>query len=188
VGQVTRLAVSGLLLTGLALLAEGLWIPAKAELAQLLLERAWDRSRRGEEQVAPWPWADTWPLARLRFTEQKGALFVLSGASGRNLAFGPAHVAGTSPPGSAGNCVLAGHRDTHFAFLEDLAEGDLLWLDTPDGAVRRYQVQGAAVVHRSDVSPLEPAAEPTLTLITCFPLDATLPGGPLRYVVQAVAH
>jgi hypothetical protein len=35
--------------------------------------------------------------------------------------------------------------------------------------------------------PLEPAAEPTLTLITCFPFDAALPGGPLRYVVQAVA-
>ena len=183
-----RLAISALLLAGLALLGEGLWIPAKAELAQLLLERAWDRSRRGEEQVAPWPWADTWPLARLRVTEQKGDLFVLSGASGRNLAFGPAHVAGTSPPGSAGNCVLAGHRDTHFAFLEDLAAGDLLWLETPNGATRRYQIEGAAVVHESDVSPLEPAVEPTLTLITCFPFDATLPGGPLRYVVQAVAH
>jgi len=183
-----RLAVSALLLAGAALLGEGLWIPAKAELAQILLERAWDRSRRGEEEVAPWPWADTWPLARLRIAEQKGDLLVLSGASGRNLAFGPAHVAGTAPPGSTGNCVLAGHRDTHFAFLEDLGAGDLLWLETPNGVVRRYQVQGAAVVHESDVSPLEPAAEPVLTLITCFPFDATLPGGPLRYVVQAVAR
>jgi sortase A len=170
-----------------ALLGEGLWIPAKAELAQLLMERAWDRSRRGEEQAAPWPWADTWPLARLRTSERRGDLFVLAGASGRNLAFGPAHVAGTAPPGATGNSVLAGHRDTHFAFLEDLGAGDLLWLETPNGAVRRYQVQGAAVVHESDISPLEPAAEPILTLVTCFPFDATRPGGPLRYVVQAVA-
>ena len=113
---------------------------------------------------------------------------MLSGASGRNLAFGPAHVAGTAPPGAKGNSVVAGHRDTHFAFLEDLAVGDDLWLETPNGVVRRYQVRGAAVVHESDPSPLEPEAEPVLTLITCFPFDATLPGGPLRYVVQAVAH
>jgi sortase A len=186
--RVRRLAVSALLLAGVALLGEGLWIPAKAELAQLLLERAWERSLRGEAEAAPWPWADTWPLARLRIGEQKSDLLVLSGASGRNLAFGPAHVAGTAPPGSTGNSVLAGHRDTHFASLEDLGAGDLLWLETPDGVVRRYQVQGAAVVHESDVSPLEPAAEPVLTLITCFPFDATLPGGPLRYVVQAVAR
>jgi len=44
------------------------------------------------------------------------------------------------------------------------------------------------VVHESDSSPLEPAAEPILTLVTCFPFAATLPGGPLRYVVRAVAR
>jgi sortase A len=185
---VRRVAVSALLLAGLALLGKGLWIPAKAELAQLLLKRAWERSQGGEKQVAPWPWADTWPLARLRTSEGGDDLFVLAGASGRNLAFGPAHLAGTAAPGAKGNSVLAGHRDTHFAFLEDLAGGDPLWLETPNGAVRRYQVQGAAVVHESDPSPLEPAAEPTLTLITCFPFDAPVPGGPLRYVVQAVAR
>jgi sortase A len=183
-----RLATSALLLAGVALLGEGLWIPAKAELAQLLLERSWERSRRGETQVPPWPWADTWPLARLQTSEPGEELLVLSGASGRNLAFGPAHVAGTAPPGAKGNSVVAGHRDTHFAFLEDLAVGDDLWLETPNGVVRRYQVRGAAVVHESDPSPLEPAAEPVLTLITCFPFDAIEPGGPLRYVVRAEAH
>jgi sortase A len=180
--------VSGLLLAGLALLGEGLWIPAKAELAQLLMERAWERIQRGEVDAAPWPWADTWPLARLRIAEQGDDLFVLSGASGRNLAWGPAHVAGTAAPGSTGNSVLAGHRDTHFAFLEDLGAGDVLWLETPNGAIRRYRVEGAAVVHESDVSALEPTVEPILTLVTCFPFDATLPGGPLRYVVQAIAR
>jgi len=185
---VRRLVISGLLLAGLALLGEGLWIPAKAELAQHLMEGAWERIRRGEAEAAPWPWADTWPLARLRVAEGGEDLFVLAGASGRNLAWGPAHVAGTAPPGSTGNSVLAGHRDTHFAFLEDLGAGDLLWLETPDGTIRRYQVEGAAVVHQSNVSALAPAAEPILTLITCFPFDAVDAGGPLRYVVQAVAR
>ena len=125
---------------------------------------------------------------KLHLTSGPDDLFVLAGASDRNLAWGPAHVAGTAPPGSTGNSVLAGHRDTHFAFLEDLGVGDVLWLETPNGAIRRYQVKGAAVVHQSDVSALEPAVEPILTLITCFPFDATLPGGPLRFVVQAVAR
>ena len=183
-----RLVASVLLLAGATLLGKGLWIPAKAELAQVLLQRAWERSQRGEEQVAPWPWADTWPMARLRVSEQEDDLFVLAGASGRNLAFGPAHVAGTVPPGASGNSVLAGHRDTHFRFLRDLAAGDDLWLETPNGSVRRYRVRGASVVHESDLSPLEPTAEPVLTLITCFPFDAVAPGGPLRYVVQAAAY
>lgn len=183
-----RLVASVLLLAGATLLGKGLWIPAKAELAQVLLQRAWERSQRGEAQVAPWPWADTWPLARLRVSEREEDLFVLAGASGRNLAFGPAHVAGTVPPGASGNSVLAGHRDTHFRFLGDLAAGDDLWLETPNGSVRRYRVRGASVVHESDLSPLEPTAEPVLTLITCFPFDAVAPGGPLRYVVQAAAY
>ena len=183
-----RLGFSALLLAGVALLGEGLWIPAKAELAQVLMEDAWERIRRGEEEAAPWPWADTWPLARLSVAERGEDVFVLAGASGRNLAWGPAHVAGTAPPGAAGNSVLAGHRDTHFAFLEDLDAGDLLWLETPDGAHRRYHVEGSAVVHQSDVSAREPALEPILTLNTCWPFDTTGPGGPLRYVVQAVAR
>ena len=82
---------------------------------------------------------------------------------------------------------MAGHRDTHFAFLEHLGVGDRLWLETPDGAMHRYGVRGKGVVHESDTSPLEPAAEPVLTLVTCFPFDAIQPGGPLRYVVRAVA-
>jgi sortase A len=181
-------ATAALLLAGLGLLAEGFWIPAKAELAQLLLERAWQRSRAGETRAAPWPWADTWPVARLGVSASGDELIVLAGASGRNLAFGPAHVAGTAPLGSRGNSALAGHRDTHFAFLEQLAAGDVLRLETPDGRVRHYQVEGAAVVHESDLTPLEPTAEPSLTLVTCFPFRAVQPGGPLRYVVRAVAR
>lgn len=183
-----RLTAGALLCVGLGLLAEGLWIPAKAELAQWLLERAWQRSRSGEAQPAPWPWADTWPVARLGVSGSDDEWIVLAGASGRNLAFGPAHVAGTAPLGSDGNSVLAGHRDTHFAFLERIEAGDGLRLETPNGRVRHYRVEGATVVHESDLTPLEATTEPSLTLVTCFPFRAARPGGPLRYVVRAVAR
>ena len=39
------------------------------------------------------------------------------------MAFGPGHLSGTPLPGEAGNAVVSGHRDTHFAFLRGLREG-----------------------------------------------------------------
>jgi sortase A len=183
--------VSGVLLAaGLALLANGLWIPAKAELAQHLLRRAWERTLAsgGTQRFAPWPWADTWPVARLLAPAQDVDLVVLAGASGRTLAFGPGHHAGSAAlgagPGAPGVTVLAGHRDTHFRFLGALRPGDELRVQTPDGRWRRYRVLGHRVVDARDARLLaEPAA--ALALVTCFPFDAPVPGGPLRYVVWA---
>lgn len=43
----------------------GAWIYVKAQLAQVLLQRAWAGTLAGQRDVKPWPWADTWPVARL---------------------------------------------------------------------------------------------------------------------------
>jgi hypothetical protein len=56
----------------------------------------------GGETVKPWPWADTWPIARLSAPRHGVDLFVLAGATGRTLAFGPGHVDGTARPGRPG--------------------------------------------------------------------------------------
>ena len=176
--------VLALSLAGAACLGSGLWIHAKAALAQVLLERAWARSLAGEERARPWPWADTWPVARLVAPRLDRSMLVLAGASGRTLAFGPAHVEPSAPPGAADNVALAGHRDTHFAFLRDLAPGDELWLESRESR-RRYRVEEAGVFHESQTGLLERSGRAELTLITCFPFDALLPGGPLRYVVRA---
>lgn len=165
--------------------ARACWIPLKAELAQLLLRRAWVETVAGGDGIKPWPWADTWPVARLRAPRHGVDLFVLSGATGRTLAFGPGHVDGTARPGRPGNCVLSGHRDTHFRFLEHLDPGDDLELVPPDSRPRHFRVTGRHVVYDSDVSVLEDTDVATLTLITCYPFDAIVPGGPLRFVVQA---
>ena len=183
-------AVLLLLLFGLAAGARAAWIPAKAGLAQVLLHHAWERARSGELRPAPWPGADTFPVARLSAPRRGRAVYVLNGASGRTLAFGPGHVPGTARPGVQGNCALAGHRDTHFAFLKDLEPGEPLLLETADGALHRFRVASARVVHESETWVLEPPAEPApgrvLTLITCHPFDAVVPGGAMRYVVRAV--
>jgi sortase A len=175
-----------LALAAAALLAEGLWIPAKAVLAQALLERAY-RSAAAGALPRPWPWADFVPLARLSVPRLGASAIVLSGATGGTLAFGPGHLDGSAAPGADGNVVVVGHRDTHFSFLRAVAAGDALLLEKPGGPARRYTVREARVVHERDVAVLAPTAEPTLTLVTCWPFDSPVVGGPLRFVVVARA-
>jgi sortase A len=182
---VTRRISGALILFGVLFLADGTWIYTKARLAQLLLLRAWGRTVRGERNARPWPWADTHPVARLRIESTEADYIVLAGASGRTLAFGPAHVDGTPLPGRNGNCVISAHRDTQFAALEKLRAGDVLQLTTPDRKTHHYRVSGTRVVDKHDTSVLRSGSRPQLTLITCFPFDAVVPGGPLRYIVDA---
>lgn len=163
------------------------YIHAKALLAQELLENAWQRTLATRRDAHPWPWADTVPVARLVAPAQGSDLIVLAHASGRALAFGPAHVSGTTLPGEPGTSVIAGHRDTHFAFLGELRPGDPLEVQRHDGEIVRYQVVKLAVVDaRLARVPLD-RTEDALVLVTCFPLDAVEPGGPLRFEVTAVA-
>ncbi len=161
-------------------------IHAKAWLARGLLEASWAASLAGAERVKPWPWADTWPVARLQAPRLGVDRIVLAGTSGRTLAFGPGHMDGTAPPGAPGHSILSGHRDTHFRFLKDLEPGDTLRVQTPDGAWRAYRVSGAEVIDARAARLWPGDATPRLTLVTCFPFDAISPGGPLRYVVSAV--
>lgn len=164
---------------------EAAYIYTKAWLAQRLIASAWDRARITGSTVKPWPWADTYPVARIEAPRQGESLMVLSGASGRTLAFGPGHVAGTPLPGERGNSVVSGHRDTHFSFLRELQKGDALLIQAADGRVARYRVSASEVVHRRDVRVLLDAGDDRLTLVTCFPFDSPAPGGVLRYVVVA---
>jgi sortase A len=165
--------------------AQALWIPAKAALAQALLEDAWQRARAGEARPVPWPWADAWPVARLVAPDHDQRLVVLSDASGRALAFGPGHLSGTAAPGAAGTSVVAGHRDTHFAFLRAMSPGDRVEVEDPAGRVHRYRVIETAVVGSRDPRVAAEASRDRIALVTCWPFDAIRPGGDLRYVVLA---
>ncbi len=179
--------ISGLLLIlGLVQGVQGGWIYAKAALARTMVEQAWARTLEGEIQVRPWPWADTWPVARLSFPDHGSDMVVLEGASGRVLAFSPGHLHGTAFPGEDGACVVAGHRDTHFAVLERLEPGDRIQAVDRGGRRHGYRVREFAVVDRDDVGALAPAGGAELILVTCWPFDAVVPGGRGRYVVWAV--
>ncbi len=170
---------------GLWLVGDGLYIRAKAVLAQQLLRSAWADTLDGEERVRPWAWADTWPVARLRVPRLGVDQIVLAGGSGRTLAFGPGHVDGTAPPGENGMSLIGGHRDTHFRFLEHIEDGDVIEVERADGGVQHYRVAEARVLDKDDVHLPVATTEPILVLSTCYPFDAVVPGGPLRYLVAA---
>jgi sortase A len=178
------LAVACAALAAWQLGAAGL-ILAKAALAQHLLESAWSRTLAGERQAKPWPWADTWPVARLLVPARGIDLIVLAGASGRTLAFGPGHLDGTSLPGEMGVSVIGGHRDTHLAFLRDLAPGSEVAIERADGRRIAYRVAEARIADARTTAIDADAPGSRLALVTCYPFDAVVPGGPLRYVVFA---
>jgi sortase A len=176
-----------LALVGGASLGRGIYLYAKAELGQALLHRAWSTMQTSGAPAKPWPWADTHPIARLVAPAQDVDLLVLSGASGRTLAWGPGHLDGSAPPGAAGNAVLSAHRDTHFRFLARVAVGDTLIVERADGARVTYRVREIAIVDAHTLAIPRDTLAPTLTLLTCYPFDALVPGGPLRYIVTAEA-
>ena len=119
---------------GVVLVGQGLWIHAKAMLAQVLLERAFAATLATGQVVKPWSWADTWPIARITVPRLGENAIVLHGSSGQALAFGPGHVEGTPDAGDPGTAVYAAHRDTHFAFLGSLKLGDDIRVTRSDGA------------------------------------------------------
>ena len=181
-----RLAATVCLTAGAALGSHGLYLQMKALLAQVLLERAWRVTVAGGGAVKPWPWADTWPVARLRVPRLRRSAIVLSAAGGEALAFAPAHVAGSALPGQRGTSVIAGHRDTHFRFLRELVPGDEIELVTASGEGHLFRVTRSAIVHAA-ASGIEAddGDSPRLALVTCWPFDALQGGSKLRYVVFA---
>ncbi len=166
-------------------IGEGAFIHAKAWAAQVLLERAWRKRLAGviPSDAKPWPWADTAPVARLRAPRVGIDRIILGGASGRTLAFGPAHLEGTAPPGEPGHSVITGHRDTHFRFLKDLRVGDLLSLQLPSGQVAKYAVIGFEIFDSRSTRIAGAFGRSLMTLVTCYPFDAIEPGQPMRYAV-----
>jgi len=165
-----------------ALALHAAWIPLKAELAQWLIARSWEQAQTGAAAPPPWPWADTRPVAELEVPDKGIRQFVLEGNSGRNLAFGPVFTDGTA---HGRDRVINGHRDTHFDFLQLLAAGDQVRLETPSEVQWFEVVQTDVIDSRVQEMLIDPGRD-RLSLVTCYPFDSPDAGGPLRYVVTAL--
>jgi sortase A len=183
--KVITLLVPALVLLGLWQTGSGSWIYMKAQLAQVLLQGAWAGTLAGQQDVKPWPWADTWPIARLVVPSLGIDQIVLEGAYGRTLAFGPGHVESTGPLEGSDNIILTGHRDTHFQFLEQLRAGETILLQARTGTWHRFTVRDLQIVDSRTASIRTDEDGRRLTLITCYPFHTLTPHTPFRYVVTA---
>jgi sortase A len=182
--RAATLLLAGVTALGLFQAASAAVIPAKAVVAQLLLDKAFESSVAGHRALKPWPWADMAPVARLSVPRLGLDLIVLDKGSGQAMAFGPSLLPGTAAPGTKGTTVIAAHRDTHFRRLAGIHPGDLIELQGLDGRTTRYRVIGTEVTRwdRFGVSADRSAAR--LALVTCYPFGAQQ-HGPLRFVVHA---
>ena len=204
--RVHTVFIAVLFIVGLCLIIQGGYMQAKAYFSQFLIQQAWQKTLQDQEQHKPWSWADTYPVAKLKFIKtnherdalldsaatdaigeaEAPSLYVLAGASGRNLAFGPAQILSSAAVNSVGNTVIAGHRDTHFSLLKEVKMGQLLILQNAQGVEVLYKVINTQVVHESDTSVMNDSGQKQLTLVTCYPFNSVVAGGELRYIVTAV--
>ncbi len=182
--MIIKITVYLLLVAGGFMVCDGMWLRVKAIVAQKLLHSAWEETVRTGVSVKPWPWADSWPVARLRVDHLGIDHIVMEGDSGEVLAFGPGRLTSSAGVGSSGNCILAGHRDTSFTFLQKLQLGDTVNLESISGRNYTFQVTSAHVRNNQGLF-LEQTDSPWLTMITCYPFNALQPGTDQRYVVFA---
>ncbi len=172
---------------GSLLMGLGGAIQLKAMAAQWMLEYAWQSSLKHHQSQKPWPWADTWPVAKLQLGTAD-PMIVLDSVSGQALAFGPGRMLGTGGAENKRLMVVAGHRDTHFSSLNGLSIGDEISVQDLHGLWRVYVVSEIDIInaetHMIDLTEDE-QSPPRLMLVTCYPFDSIQAGGPLRYVVTA---
>ena len=110
---------------------------------------------------------------------------VFDGVTELNLNRGVARIEGTARTDEAANLGIAGHRDSYFRALKDIAPGDLIELTAVTGT-KRYRVEETLVVDPLDVWVLEPTGTEALTLVTCYPFYF-VGSAPDRFIVRARA-
>lgn len=147
-----------------------------------------DQSLWSPERVALWRKAAAdpapAPLAVLRIAKIQLEVPVLSGTDDRTLDRGVGHIEGTATPGAYGNVGIAGHRDSFFRGLKDIAPGDLIEVQTLREK-HEYRVVRTWIVDPKDVSVLEETSSPSLTLVTCYPFYF-IGSAPSRFIVRAL--
>jgi sortase A len=93
-------------------------------------------------------------------------------------------VSSSAIPGNRGATILSGHRDTHFRFLAHVRPGDQVIIEMPAKERYRYRVIRTEVVDARTAT-VATGFDGALVLVTCYPFDSIISGGPFRYIVTA---
>jgi sortase A len=182
--NVRNIVINLILFIGILLFGKGFYVNVKAQLAQTLIEYSWHSRNADSPASKPWWWADTSAIATLEVPRLNKRLFVMRDASGESLAFGPGHLNASAPINEGGHVMIAGHRDSHFTFLQHIRTGDLISTTSANNVTTQYRVTQAYVLNTNKHSLIK-YQHNELTLITCYPFNGIINGGPLRYIVNA---
>jgi len=178
-----KIITAALLTVGSWQVGSSAYLLAKAQLAQYLIADAWQATMKDGDAHKPWDWADTHPVAKLSFPTVGEVTYVLEGASGRNMAFGPARTVSSGMPGDSISTVISAHNDSHFSFLGQVKLNDVVQIETLKGQFN-YQVIDLRVVDSSQQQ-VSINQQDELILTTCYPFNALQTGGKMRYQVTA---
>jgi sortase A len=186
-GALWRIAEWIFLLAGLALLDWYIWTQAGAVLYQVYASRVFSNELHRLHEA---PAVRALPgkarnelVGRLEIPRLGMHVIVREGADEAMLANAVGHLPSSPLPGAQGNVVLAGHRDTFFRPLREIRVNDRIAFTTLQGTFQ-YVVESIGIVGPSDVSVLKAFAEPTLTLVTCYPFRY-VGAAPQRFIVRA---
>lgn len=124
------------------------------------------------------------PVALLRIESVGVEVPVYRDTREIHLNRGAGLIGGMASPGEGGNLGIAAHRDGYFRGLKDLKVGDPVILRAR-GHRFVYRVASIDIVPKHDVALLGDTADPTITLVTCFPFYF-VGQAPLRFVARAL--
>ncbi len=145
--------------------------------------RLWSRTRMRLYPISR-SMATQPPLAVLRIPKIGLQVPVAEGTDEVTLNWAVGRVAGTAKPDEPGNIGIAGHRDSFFRALKDVALGDVLELETLSKRAT-YVVDDIEIVEPDDTDIFAPRGRPAITLVTCYPFYF-IGSAPQRYAVHAL--
>lgn len=161
-----------LLIIGSSLCLHASWLPIKGWLSEQLISYSWHQATLSQQKIKPWPWADTYPIAKISFERLNKKVVVLNGGDPTTLAFSAGAIAPFNQASGTQPFVVAGHRDSHFSFLNEVLMNDIISLADKYGQNQLYQVEAIDIVDASTGKLPMLAEDSPLVLITCYPFEA----------------
>lgn len=159
------------------------------QLPSYLIEKSWQQALKEEGAAQkPWPWLESYPVARLEFPAQNKSLVVMQGGKKDVLAYAPGWHEGTDMPGKAGISLISGHRESYFGFLRQLQTGTFFTLQMLDGTNVEYVVDDLIMTRHEEIHVPVTGSDSILLLSTSYPSVNWEKGKALQYVVVARKH
>ena len=157
-------------------------IELKAQIGQILLEKAWNKTLIEGEPISPWSSFDSTPIFKLEIPKHKISQIVLNRNDGQTLAWGPGYHIESFHPIENKITAISSHRDSHGAYIKNLQIGDIIKLQDINENWYSFEIDEFIILNIKENLSLK---NNRIILITCYPFDTVLINTPFRYIVSA---